>query len=128
MSTPLRQQLGDSGEQSAETFLLDRGLKLVMRNYRCRSGEIDLVMLDPNPTDAEVLVFTEVRLRGSGAHADSLDSVDQTKQQRLISAARHFLMEHPRFDNHPCRFDVVGLAPQDGRLVWVPDAFEIDSD
>lgn len=122
--TTLRDRLGQAGERDAETYLAARKLRLIERNYRCRSGEIDLVMLDPNPDDGDVLTFVEVRLRGRGARVSGLDSVDEHKQRRLISAARHYLMDHPEWAHHPCRFDVVALAPDTDQLVWVANAFE----
>lgn len=123
-----RQSLGNIGEREAESFLLGRKLRMLQRNYRCRGGEIDLVMTDPNPVDAdEVLVFVEVRLRGQGARVSALESIDEHKQRRLVTAARHFLMANPEWQDHPCRFDVVALAPANDRLIWVPNAFELDS-
>jgi len=119
-----RRHSGDRGERRAEDHLRGRGLRLVERNYSCRFGEIDLVMLDPNPADTEVLAFVEVRLRGPGARVDSIDSVDARKQRRLVSAARHFLMSRPEWSEHACRFDVVGIDGADGRLHWIPGAFE----
>jgi putative endonuclease len=124
--TTLRGQLGQAGERDAEAFLLRHQLQLIERNYRCRSGEIDLVMLDPTAHDAEVLVFVEVRLRGRGARTSGLDSIDENKKQRLISAARHFLMTYPDWDRHPCRFDVIALSPENDQLVWVASAFEVN--
>ncbi|HLS05512.1 MAG TPA: YraN family protein [Wenzhouxiangella sp.] len=120
-----RRQAGDRGEQRAENWLAKRGLQLVERNYRCRAGEIDLIMVDPNPHDTRVLAFIEVRLRGPGARVDSVDSVDFHKQQRLIRAAQHFLMEHPQWQEFACRFDVVGLDGESGRLSWIAGAFEL---
>jgi putative endonuclease len=116
---------GDEGEQRAEHWLLEKGLRLIERNYQCRAGEIDLVMIDPTPNDTEVLAFVEVRLRGPGARVDSIDSIDERKQSRLISAARHFLMCRPEWQEHACRFDVVGIDGDDGRLRWIPGAFEL---
>lgn len=116
---------GNRGERQAADFLAARGLRLVRRNYQCRAGEIDLVMLDPNPSDTEVLAFIEVRLRGPGARVDSIDSIDERKQRRLISAARHFLMIHPEWQEHACRFDVVGIDGRDDELRWIPGAFEL---
>jgi putative endonuclease len=122
----LRGQLGQSGERDAEAFLVNQKLRLIERNYRCRSGEIDLIMIDPNPDDAEeVLTFIEVRLRGAGARTNALESIDQGKQRRLISAARHFLMDtSPQWDRHPCRFDVVAWDSANDRPIWVTNAFE----
>ena len=124
--TTLRDRLGQAGEREAEQYLAAHKLRLIERNYRCRSGEIDLVMLDPNPDDSEVLTFIEVRLRGRGARTSGLDSIDDHKQRRLISAARHFLMNHPEWEHHPCRFDVIALAPDADELVWVTNAFETE--
>lgn len=115
---------GERGERQAEDYLAGLGLRLVERNYSCRFGEIDLVMLDPNPSDTEVLAFVEVRLRGPGARVDSIDSVDARKQQRLVSAARHFLMSRPEWSEHACRFDVIGIDGAGGEMRWVPGAFE----
>jgi len=121
----LRGQLGQSGERDAEAFLTGQNLRLIERNYQCRSGEIDLIMLDPNPHDAEVLTFIEVRLRGSGARTDGLESIDRGKQRRLISAARHFLMStSPQWDRHPCRFDVISWGSENKHPIWVTNAFE----
>jgi len=122
MST-LRARLGESGEREAESFLRKNGLSVVKRNYRCRAGEIDLVMHTADEP-LKLLVFVEVRLRGDGAHVSALDSVDRNKQRKLITAARHFLMDNPQWAEHPCRFDVVALDPSQDRLVWVPAAFE----
>lgn len=122
----MQRSAGTAGESRAESFLATQGLKLVDRNYQCRGGEIDLVMLDPNPEDAEeVLAFVEVRLRGRGARVGGIDSIDERKQRRIIHAARHFLMQHPAFDEHPCRFDVVAIDADADRLQWIPGAFEL---
>ncbi len=94
---------------------------LVTRNYRCRRGEIDLVM-----RDAETLVFVEVRRRTSRTFGGGLISIDSRKRTRLVAAAEHYLMMKRINDEHPCRFDVVAI---DGRfphttIEWVRDAFE----
>lgn len=122
-----RRRSGERGEQQAERWLAERGLKLVERNYQCRAGEIDLVMLDPTTRDTEVLAFIEVRLRGPGARVDSIDSVDERKQRRLISAARHFLMSRAQWQEHACRFDVVGIDGKENRLRWIAGAFEVSA-
>ncbi|MEN1729137.1 MAG: YraN family protein [Pseudomonadota bacterium] len=122
MSAP-QARLGEAGEREAESFLRRHGLTLLEKNYRCRGGEIDLVMR-VEEDGLEVLVFVEVRLRGAGAQVNALESVDRNKQRKLITAARHFLMENPSWNEHPCRFDVVALDSHRNRLMWVPAAFE----
>lgn len=120
-STSWRRQRGDVAEGDAETFLQGRGLVTVARNWRCRMGEIDLVMLDD-----EVLVFVEVRYRGSQQHGGAAASVDQRKQRRLVAAARHYLRLHPEAALRRCRFDVIALQPGNGEeqsIDWISGAF-----
>ena len=113
--------VGRDAEELAERYLSRRGLMLVMRNYRCRRGEIDLVM-----RDAETLVFVEVRRRSNHAFGGGVASVDSRKRTRLVAAAEHYLMMKRIGDERPCRFDVVAI---DGRspattIEWVRDAFD----
>lgn len=121
-----REQRGHHGEQQAESWLKARGLAPLERNYNCRGGEIDLIMLDRTGDYGEVLVFAEVRVRAPGAQVGGLESVDQHKRRRLIHAAQHFLMEHPHFSEHLCRFDVIGIDGESGRFEWIADAFELE--
>jgi len=102
--------------------LCRQGLKLQLRNYRCRSGEIDLIM-----RDGETLVFVEVRYRSHDRFGGAAASVDATKQHKLIRAAQTFLVEQ-RLNHAPCRFDVVTVTPHDGvmRVDWIPNAIEAD--
>lgn len=118
---PRRKSRGDQAEADAEQWLGKKGLRLVTRNYRCRQGEIDLVMLDQ-----DCLTFIEVRWRQHQSHGGALASVDYHKQQRLIQAARHFLANHPAHQQRPCRFDVIGMEPDNNHSVsyqWIQNAF-----
>ena len=113
--------IGRDAEGLAERYLSRRGLELVMRNYRCRRGEIDLVM-----RDTETLVFVEVRRRTNQAFGGGLASVDARKRSRLVAAAEHYIMMKRIGDERPCRFDVVAI---DGRfphttINWVRNAFD----
>ncbi len=102
-----------------------QGLVRLAANYRCRFGEIDLVMQDR----AEgVLVFVEVRSRHTGQFLSPAESVDHRKQQRLALTANHFLLCHPRFANLPARFDVVAVTGSHyrRRFEWTRDAFCLD--
>lgn len=107
-------------ERHAESHLRQAGLVPLIRNFRCRFGEIDLVMLD-----GEELVFIEVRYRQSSAHGDPLETITHGKQQRLARAAALFLQDHPVFARHYCRFDAVGITgtSQALRLRWIKGAF-----
>lgn len=109
------QHSGREAEDRAQHFLQVQGLTLVDRNYRCRGGEIDLLM-----RDGDALVFVEVRLRRNTGFGGALASVDARKQRRLTIAAQHYLQRH-RWQG-PCRFDVIGFDAAGGAQ-WVRDAF-----
>lgn len=115
------QRLGAAAEDLAERYLCERGLEPVLRNFRVRGGEIDLIM-----REAETLVFVEVRFRTHRTFGGAPASVDPRKQRRLVLAARCYLQKC-RSPEPPCRFDVVGLSPgrQSGtaRVHWIRDAF-----
>ena len=97
---------------------------LLERNFRCRSGEIDLIFLDD-----ETLVFVEVRLRRSERYGGALGSVDRRKQSRLHQAACVYLAERTVAPLAPMRFDVVavsGQPPNACQFEWIRDAFQIE--
>ncbi len=102
------------------TFLKQSGLKLLQKNYRCAFGEIDLVMQDGND-----VVFVEVRYRKSNRFGGAAASVDQNKQRKLRATAEHYLQQHPRVRNKPCRFDVVAVTEHRDQpdFDWITNAF-----
>lgn len=109
---------GDAGEDEALAFLQDQGLRLLQRNYRTPGrggGEIDLIMQAPDAT----VVFVEVRKRSRSDFGGAAASIGRTKQQRIVFAARHYLMRWRRMP--PTRFDVVLL--EGGPPVWLQAAF-----
>lgn len=110
-----RQIAGDAAEDDALDYLRKQGLMLVERNFRCRGGEIDLILQDGN-----VLVFVEVRKRAGRRYGGAAASVTGRKQGRLVIAAQTFLQ---RYRTPPaCRFDVVAM---DGdTLNWLKNAIE----
>ena len=116
-----RQLLGFHFEDEAMRFLKTKSLVLVERNYRCRLGESDLIMLDGN-----MLVFVEVRYRYSANHGSAIATVDLRKQAKIRLAARHFLYSHKQFQACNCRFDVLGIeaAANSGKnFCWIQSAF-----
>lgn len=113
--------LGDKAEQLAFRYLLQQGLRPVTRNFRCRSGEIDLIMLD----DA-CLVFVEVRYRSANRFVPARITVDRHKQTKLVRAAAMYLASHRNYARHTVRFDVIGTDQDSyGELTidWTRDAF-----
>ncbi len=109
---------GAGAEDIACTHLEKSGLSVVERNYRCRVGEIDLIM-----RDREDLVFVEVRYRRHDAYGSAAESISSAKRTRIITTAAYYLQRQPA--EPPCRFDVVaigGEAPH--RIEWIRDAFQ----
>ena len=113
---------GTMQETAAIAFLQAQGLTLLQRNYQCKLGEIDLIMLD-----GEQLVFTEVRYRRNCAYGSPLETVNYFKQRKLILCARHYLQRHPLPLDGRCRFDVLGITAGRGGQApscqWVKNAF-----
>ena len=112
----LKSLLGQSAESRAEAFLKAHGLKLVARNWRCRFGEIDLIM-----QDGAARVFIEVRLRSRSDFGGAAASVTPVKQKKLLAAARQYLTTLKPLP--PCRFDVVALSGS-GEPEWIKNAFD----
>lgn len=112
-----KRKLGGSYEERAAAFLQAKGLKVLERNFRCRSGEIDLIAMDGN-----CLVFVEVKYRGFRIAGGSLEAVDSHKQRMICKAAAYYLLTRRHSFDVPCRFDVVGYD-WDG-IHWIKNAFD----
>jgi putative endonuclease len=108
--SPHNDSLGAYGERVAARRLVDEGMFLLDRNWRCDLGEIDLVL-----RDGDVLVFCEVKTRASTAYGHPLEAVTPAKAVRLRRLAERWVHEH---DAHPdgIRLDLVGvLVAERGR-------------
>jgi putative endonuclease len=98
------QDLGRRGEELAARHLTERGYALVERNWRCREGEIDLVM-----THAGTTVLVEVKTRAGLAYGHPLEAVTRAKAARLRVLAGLWCEAHPE-GRGPVRIDVVGVV------------------
>lgn len=108
---------GALAEREAARYLQQQGLHLLAQNYRCRAGEIDLIM-----QHGDTLVFVEVRLRSNPNFGGAAGSIDKHKQQRIIRTAQHYLSSLPRLP--PCRFDVVLMQDLESNSAqWLKNAF-----
>ena len=111
-----RKAQGDAAEARACAFLEQQGLRLITAQFRCKVGEIDLIMEDQG-----TLVFVEVRQRRSARYGGAAASIHGRKQRRILAAAAFYLQIHG--GNRPARLDVVAIEADD-RLNWIPNAFE----
>ena len=110
---------GNVVEQHAETFLTMHGLKTIERNWHCRAGEIDLVMLD-----RDTIVFVEVRYRKSEKFGGAVHSIDSRKRAKMWRAAEYYLAKNPRCRQAATRFDVIAGSGDSNApdFEWIKDA------
>jgi len=106
---------GESAEEQAHNFLVNKGLTPVCRNYRCKQGELDLIM-----TDQQTLVIIEVRFRKTDQYGSAAETVTRAKQSRIIAATHIYLSSHKA--DRPVRFDVIAISGN-GNVEWIQNAF-----
>jgi putative endonuclease len=110
-------ELGASSETRAVELLLRKGYRIVERNFRCKTGELDIIA-----RDRDVLVFVEVRSRSDGHHGNAVEMVTVHKQRKVSRAAMQYIaFRRPRFDQ--ARFDVIGITGAD--IVHIEDAWRL---
>ena len=100
-----RARLGRWSERQCERFLRNKGLRTLTRNYFCKLGELDLVMVDGDGT----IVFVEVRSRANEDFGPPEATITPAKRERLKRATRHFLTVH-KIEDRPLRFDIITLV------------------
>lgn len=114
--TQNNRKLGSCFEQKVAAFLEKNGFLILEHNFRCRSGEIDLIAKDGN-----YLVFVEVKYRKSTTAGSALEAVDRRKAAQVRKVAAYYLYEKRLPETTLCRFDAAAV---DGdRLTYVKDAF-----
>jgi putative endonuclease len=118
----IKKTKGNKAEKAAVRFLKKQGLKIISRNFTCKTGEIDIIAYDKQFKE---LVFVEVRFRQSGIDS-AFESIKFSKQRRIIKSARFFLLINPQYAGEFIRFDIIALSLDDNNkflLKHVPDAF-----
>lgn len=110
------QVIGNLGERIAKEYLEKIGFKFLEANWRCKAGEIDLIM-----QDGETRVFVEVRSRAATQYGMSSDTVAWQKQRKLLKTAQWYMQVHDYWDD--VRFDVVAIDGA-GKVEHIEGAFE----
>ena len=116
-----RRQIGRAAEEVAVAFLESQGLAVLVRNFRRRAGELDVVA-----REQDTLVIVEVRTRCSDAFGGAAASVDFRKQRRLLRAAEQLLQQRKELARLHVRFDVIVIhepASNNPRSEWIKHAF-----
>jgi putative endonuclease len=104
-----RRTLGHTGEQAAAEWYEAHGYHVIVRNWRCAAGEIDLLCMRQSPAGCVTLVVCEVKTRSSLSHGHPLEAVTPAKQRRLRRLAIEYLRSQDTVYEH-IRFDVVALT------------------
>ena len=101
---------GLTGQQCAEDFLVKKGFTVLDRNYRIKTGEVDIVA-----KDGEYIVFIEVKFRRGLSYGLPREAVGVVKQRRIMKTAMHYLMRNMLTESD-VRFDVIEVLEQHGKL------------
>ncbi len=118
-----RRELGAWGEERAAKYLRGKGYTILERNFRCRSGEIDIIA-----RRGGIIAFVEVKLRRDADFAEAREFVTTAKQRRVILTAEYWLASH-QTELQP-RFDVIEIYAPAGEWTLFPkinhleDAFQ----
>jgi putative endonuclease len=116
-----KKELGKRGEEIAIRFLKKKGYHILLTNYVCKMGEMDIIA-----REKDTLVFIEVKTRTSTAFGPPQLAVNLTKQMQLSKVALYFLKEM-RLEEVKARFDVVAILvrPRGEEIELIKDAFDL---
>ena len=118
--------LGKTGEELAAKFLRKQGLKILARNYRCPSGEADIIALDTKGQDGEAVAFVEVKTRASDRYTSPESAVNAAKQKHLRAVARYYCSSRDT-TGLTIRFDIVAIVlapPAEPKIKHIIAAFQ----
>jgi putative endonuclease len=113
-----RQQRGIAAEERAARHMQQAGFEILVRNFRCRLGELDIVA-----QRHDLLVVAEVRLRTHADFGGAAGSVTARKRMRIVRTARYLLLGKPALRQLKIRFDALLLSTPEGPIDWIEDAF-----
>lgn len=113
-----QKQKGWTGETVAAAFLEQKGIRILLRNFRCRYGEIDLV-----GRDGRYLIIIEVKMRSGAGQGLPCEAVDWRKQKKICRTLDYLRGRYRLVEDVPIRFDVVEVDA-DLKCRWIRHAFE----
>ena len=125
-----KRSVGSIYEQLAAEQLINMGYSVLACNYRNRFGEIDIIaeqrqrarLFAGTAKEGDTICFCEVKYRRDNGCGRALEAVGYSKQKKIISVARYYLMTHGLNEWTPCRFDVI--AVDDDEVTVLKNAFE----
>lgn len=114
----IRRQRGCAGETVAAAYLEQKGIRILVQNFRCRFGEIDIIA-----KEKDVFIIVEVKTRTDKKQGYPCEAVDKKKQRKICRTFDYFRMRYHLDDYVPIRFDVIEVD-RDSHCHWIPNAFE----
>ena len=102
-----RHKLGKTGEEIGTKYLIKNGYRIIIRNFRCRQGEIDIIAQDKNE-----IVFIEVKTRKNTNYGYPIDAVDKRKQKHILNASKYYIYIN-KLEKKNIRFDVIEIYKKD---------------
>lgn len=111
-----KRQTGTQWETQAAEYLIQNGMRIAEKNFRCRQGEIDIIGYD-----GAYLVFFEVKYRSSAGRGRAAEAVGPAKQRKICRVADYYRVIHHCSESTPIRFDVAAI--DGGRFSWIKNAF-----
>ena len=116
--------LGKKGEEAAAGLLKENGYKILLKNYKTKSGEIDIIA-----DDKGTISFVEVKTRRSDRFGTPAEAVSASKQKQISRSALIFLKERNLLDKRS-RFDVISVVydRNEPQLELIKNAFELSGD
>ncbi|HMA69367.1 MAG TPA: YraN family protein [Candidatus Mcinerneyibacterium sp.] len=109
-------KVGFEGEQKALELLQKKGYKLIEKNFKCKIGEVDLIV-----ERKKTLIFVEVKFRKNNKMGSPLEAVNMKKQRKIIKTSQFFLLLNNKYENYNKRFDVIGVTTND--MIHIEGAF-----
>lgn len=109
--------IGKEQEELACRYLEKKGVRIQVRNFRCRQGEIDLIGYD-----GEYLVFFEVKYRKDDSRGSAAEAVGIRKQRKICRVSDYYRMSHKCPSDTAIRFDVIAI--DDETIEWIRNAFD----
>jgi putative endonuclease len=110
-------EIGELGERKGFKYLKKYGYKIIEKNFRARSGEIDIIA-----KDKDHLVFVEIKLRTTSEFGTPGEAVGAAKQSKIIRSALQYIKMH-KISGANIRFDVLSIGPGESEIELIKNAF-----
>lgn len=114
-----KRALGSEGEEKAVRYLIKQGCSIIMTNYTCKIGEIDIIAKQD-----DTVVFIEVKWRKNDKMGRPYEAVNYHKQMKVIKSAMLYAQQKQLFEK-PLRFDVIEIIGEE--ILWLKNAFSLEN-